>query len=207
MPSSGAALRLLRAVAPEPALLQDADRAHVVPHDVGVQRPDRHLVHEQGERPRRDAAAPPLASDPVAEQLLPVLRPAADVARHHAVGHDGAHHQGVVAADLRPVRLELILVASGERRHLDRLRIRLVLEEDVEIPVLDPPETHRGCHVVDSGHVPSLLASALASTPVSEDGTRDRLLPGTRRLDGPHCVTDRRHRGSRDVRSGRRVAS
>ena len=146
-------LRLLHAIAPKATLLQDADRAHVVRHDMGVQRPDRHLLHQQGERLCRDAAAPPLASDPVAEQLLPVVRPAADVARHHAVRDDGARDQGVVAADLRPVRRELILVASGKRRHLDRLRIRLVVEEHLEIPVFDTPETHRGCHVVDSGHV------------------------------------------------------
>src|SRR5580765_6918274 len=72
-------LRLLHAIAPKPTLLQDADRADIVHRDMGVQRPDRHLVHEQGERLCRDATAPPLASDPVAEHLLPILRPAADV--------------------------------------------------------------------------------------------------------------------------------
>ena len=65
------------------------------------------------------------------------------------------------------MRRELILVASGKRRHLDRLRIRLVVKEHLEIPVFDTPETHRGCHVVDPGHVQSLLASDFASTTVS----------------------------------------
>ena len=40
----------------------------------------------------------------------------------------------------------------------------MVVKEHVEIPVFDSPETHRGCHVVDPGHVQSLLASVLAST-------------------------------------------
>jgi hypothetical protein len=62
------------------------------------------------------------------------------------------------------VRRELILVASRKRRHLDRLRIRLVVKEHVEIPVFDTPETHRGYRVVNPGHVQSLLASVLAST-------------------------------------------
>jgi hypothetical protein len=42
-----------------------------------------------------------------------------------------------------------------------------VVNEHVEVPVFDTPQTHRGCHV-DAGHVQSLLASVLASTTVSE---------------------------------------
>ena len=125
----------------------------VVRHDMGVQRPDRQLVHEQGERLGRDAVTPELATDPVAEQLLSVLLPADDVARHLAIRHDRAQDIGVVGADLRPVRGELIPVASGERRHLDRLLIRLVVEERVQVPVLDVPQTHVGAHIVDFRHV------------------------------------------------------
>ena len=62
------------------------------------------------------------------------------------------------------MRRELILGTSGKRRHLDRLRIRLVVKEHVEIPVFDTPETHHGCLVVDPAHVQSLLASVNAST-------------------------------------------
>src|SRR5262245_33071767 len=160
-------LRLLHAIAPKATLVQDADRARVVHRDMGVQRPDRHLVHQQGERLCRDAAAPELASDPVAEELLPVLLPAADVTRHHAIRNDGAHNVCFVGADLRPVRRELIMITSRKRRHLDSLGIRLVVEEHVEIPVFDTPETHRGCPVVHSGHVQSLLVSDLESTTVS----------------------------------------
>jgi hypothetical protein len=97
------------------------------------------------------------------------------------------------------VRRELILVASRKRRHLDSLRIHLVIKEHVEIPVFDTPETHRECHVVDPGHVQSLLVSVLASTTVSErGGARDRLLPpGTHHLDEPNYFIDHRQCGFR----------
>ena len=61
------------------------------------------------------------------------------------------------------------------------LRIRLVVKEHVEIPVLDT-ETHRGSHVVHPGHDQSLLASVVDRE--CAGGARDRLPPGTHHLDG-----------------------
>ena len=145
----------------KPHLSRTPDRAYVVHRDMGVQRPDRNLVHEQGERLRRDAAAPLLASDPVAEQLLPISRqlpmwpattPSASTVRTTTVS----------SARPRPVRREHVLVASGKRRHLDRLSIRLVVKEHVKVPVFDAPDAPR-CHVADPVDGRSLLASVLAS--------------------------------------------
>jgi hypothetical protein len=57
------AFALPHATAPKATPVQDADRADVVHRDMGVQRPDRHLVHDPGERLRRDAGGPnPLRS-------------------------------------------------------------------------------------------------------------------------------------------------
>src|SRR6516225_4126935 len=107
-------LRFQHAIPPEGALLQDPDRASVVHRDMGIQRASRHMAYKLRERLRRDAAAPVLATDPVAEHALPVLLPAPDVARHGAIHHDRELDYGVVGAGLRPVRGELLLVASGE---------------------------------------------------------------------------------------------
>src|SRR5262249_24107466 len=90
--------------------------------------------------------------DPVAEHALAVLLPAPDIARHGAIDHDRELDGGVVGADLRPVRVELLLGASGECRHLSRIWIGLVFEENVEVPVFDRPESHLGCYLADFGH-------------------------------------------------------
>jgi hypothetical protein len=54
--------RLLDAIAPEAALLQNPDRAGVVHRDVGLQWSGGHLARELRERLRRDAAAPLVAA-------------------------------------------------------------------------------------------------------------------------------------------------
>jgi hypothetical protein len=45
------------------------------------------------------------------------------------------------------VRRELVLVATGERRHLGRFRIDLVVEKHVEVLIFDRPEVYIGCRV------------------------------------------------------------
>jgi hypothetical protein len=45
---------------------------------------------------------------------------------------------------------ETVAITLDAWRHL---RIHLVVEEHVEVPVFDAPETHLVCHVADSGHV------------------------------------------------------
>ena len=109
--------------------------------------------------------------------MLPATMPSATMVRTTCV----------VGADLRPVRREPVLVASGKRRHLDRQRIRLVLEEHVDIPVFDTPETHRGSHVIDAGHVRSLLASVLASITVRGAATETVLRQSPTTSTCPPC--------------------
>jgi hypothetical protein len=50
------------------------------------------------------------------------------------------------------VRRELLLAASGERRHLIRFRIGLVSKENAEVRILDRPEAHLAYHVTGFRH-------------------------------------------------------
>ncbi|WP_188110535.1 hypothetical protein [Aeromicrobium ginsengisoli] len=44
-----------------------------------------------------------------------------------------------------------------------------MVEEDLDVPVFDGPETNRGPYVVDFGHLQSLLASMVPTIPPSAD--------------------------------------
>jgi hypothetical protein len=54
------------------------------------------------------------------------------------------------------VRRELILAASGERRHLGRFGVGLVVEEHAEVVILDRPEADLPCRAAGFRHARSL---------------------------------------------------
>jgi hypothetical protein len=62
-----------------------------------------------------------------------VFLPAPDVARDAAVGQHGLRDVGVIWKDLSPARRERVALAWRERRHLVRLGLALMLEEDRQV--------------------------------------------------------------------------
>jgi hypothetical protein len=176
-------LCLLRAVASKAALFEDADRPRVVRRDVGIHSARRHLIQKLGQRLRGDAKTPKFAPDSVANNLPAVLRPAVDVTRHQPINNYGARNQGVTATESRPMRSKLTPVASRTCRDVDRLRIRLVIEERLKVSVFDVPEIHCGSRFVD---FQSPLDRNLASIMLA--GGLRPTLAGTGHIDGPPSI-------------------
>src|SRR5204863_3909188 len=120
----------------EAALLQHPDRGDVVLGDV---RGERTLLQDSDELPQRlgrDAPAPELLPEPIADEAFTLVDPAADVARDISVRDDRAPDRGVVGLEPLPMRRERLLVTRWERRHLVSLRLPLVLEEDRAVGLL-----------------------------------------------------------------------
>lgn len=137
----------LLALEAEAALLQDADRAHVVLGHVRVQGTLGHEVQESGERPGRDTLAPILLADPVADEADTVLGPAPDVARDLAVDDDRLRDRRRVAEDIcRPMGIEGRAVAGGEGGHVRGIGVELMLVEDGEVVGLDVAESYFVAH-------------------------------------------------------------
>ena len=72
------------------AFLQNPDRADVVTGHKGMEWPLLDFDYEDGQGSRRNAPAPELAPDPVAEQPLFLGNPASEVPSHLPVAHDRA---------------------------------------------------------------------------------------------------------------------
>jgi len=121
----------------EPASLEYSDRAAVVLRDVRVERTRRLDPQELAERTRRNALAPELATDPVADESQVPFLPAQEVARDLSVPDDRSCEPRVVGEDPRPMRDVGIPVAGGNGGHAGRLGVELVLEEDEHVFVRD----------------------------------------------------------------------
>jgi hypothetical protein len=125
----------------EAALLEDADGGDVVARRAGVERtgsldPRQELV----QRASRDPLAPVLPSDPVRHLASTVEVEARDVTHHSAPSfHDLVRRLGI-ASQPCPAFIEratVVRIRRREGRHPDRLAIRPVLEQHVQIPILD----------------------------------------------------------------------
>ena len=97
-------------------------------------------VEERVQRTSRNASAPLRAIDPIPNQPVAVLAPAADSARDHSVDHDGSaevfrvKNVGVLVCD------EGVTLTRRERSHAQRFRVALVLEEALEVFSVDGSE-------------------------------------------------------------------
>jgi hypothetical protein len=130
------------------AFLQNSDGADVVLGHEGVEWPFFDFGDEGGQRSRRDAPTPKLASDPVAHEAPSICHPTSNVSSHLAVVDDCADDVRVVASDLGPVDHEGIVVTRRERSHARRFRVALVLEENGKVGVDDVAQNHWGTHAV-----------------------------------------------------------
>src|SRR4051794_39856203 len=117
----------------ESALLEHADRAGILGVDARMARPLGYLLEEGAERRCRDASAPVLAADPVADQAPLLGLPADDVPRHLAVGLDRAVDGVGSCAVLLPVGVERLLVLGGDAGHGHPFGVALMLEEDGQV--------------------------------------------------------------------------
>jgi hypothetical protein len=139
---AGGRLLVVGGHSPEAALLQDLDRARVVHLDIGIEGSRRHVAEQEGESFRRDAAAPVVTADPVADELSARLLPAQHVPDDAAVRHDRLRHARRVCSDLGPMSGEVSPVPRWEGGHPERLGVLLVGEERLEVAVLDVPDLH-----------------------------------------------------------------
>jgi hypothetical protein len=111
-----------------------------------AQRPGRHLSTNRASAavatPRPQCSSDPVSSRCCRSAASSMLPATCHPPRSYAP-------RGVVGADLRPVRRELVLVASGERRHLGRLRSTW-WSKNTSRSWSRRPETHLVRHVADS---------------------------------------------------------
>ena len=99
------------------AFLQNPDGADVVLGDEGMEWPLFDFGDEGGEGSRRNAPAPELAPDPVADQPLVLADPASDVPSYLPVAHDRADDVRGFAPELGPMCDEGVMIPRGKRRH------------------------------------------------------------------------------------------
>lgn len=119
------------------AFLQNPDGADVVLGHEGMEWPLFDFGDEGGEGSRRNAPAPELAPDPVADQPLVLGDPASDVPSHLPVADDRADDVRGLAAELGPMCHEGVMIPRGKRRHPHGFRVALMLEEDRKVGVDD----------------------------------------------------------------------
>src|SRR6185369_2887956 len=125
----------------EPTLFQDADGGDIVFRNMGIQRPLLDKVEKRCERLGRNALAPVLLANPVADEWLTGLLPFPDVPSNMPLEEDGLLYGSRVTQESGPVRHERIPVPGRERRHLVGLRVQLLLEEDGEVTLGHVPQT------------------------------------------------------------------
>jgi len=126
----------------ELAFLQNPDGADVVPGHEGMEWPLFDFGDEGGDGSRRNASAPELAPDPVADQPPILGDPASDVPSHLPVADDRADDVRGLAAELGPMFHEGLMIPRGKRGHPHGFRVALVLEEDRKVGVDDIAQNH-----------------------------------------------------------------
>src|SRR5205814_6215723 len=84
---------------------------------------------------RRNAPAPELAPDPVADQPLVLVDPASDVPSYLPVAGDRADDVRRLLPELNPMCHEGVMIPRGKRRHPHGFRVALILEEDRKLGV------------------------------------------------------------------------
>jgi hypothetical protein len=125
----------------EAAFLEDANGAGVVARCTGVQRtcrldPRQKLL----QRASRDPLAPVLPTDPVRHLAVTLEVETRNVTQHSALGLDDPVRVVSVASDPCPPCIErtaVVGIDGGEGRHPNRLTIRQVLEQHIQIPILE----------------------------------------------------------------------
>jgi hypothetical protein len=126
----------------ELAFLQNPDRADVVLGHEGKEWPLFEFGDEGGEGSSRNAPAPELAPDPVADQPPILDDPASDVPSHLPIADDRADDVRGVAAELGPMCHEGFMIPRRKGRHPHGYRVALVLEEDRQVGVDDIAQGH-----------------------------------------------------------------
>jgi hypothetical protein len=111
-------------------IFQNPDRADVVLGHEGTEWPLFDFGDEGGEGSRRNAPAPELAPDPLADQPPILGDPASDVPSQLPIAEDRADDVRGLAAEFGPMGHEGLMIPRGKRRHPHALRVALVLEED-----------------------------------------------------------------------------
>src|SRR5215472_9306072 len=124
------------------AFLQNPDRADVVLGHESMEWPLFDFGDEGGEGSRRNAPAPELAPDPVADQLPVLGDPASDVFSHLPIADDRADDVRGLAAELGPMCHEGVMIPRWKRRHPHGFRVALMLEEDRKVGVDDLAQNH-----------------------------------------------------------------
>ena len=119
------------------AFLQNPDRPDVVLGHEGTEWPLFDFGDECGQGSRRNAPAPELAPDPVADQPLVLGDPASDVPSHLPVAGDRADDVRRLLPELNPMCHEGVMIPRGKRRHPHGFRVALILEEDRKVGVDD----------------------------------------------------------------------
>ena len=125
------------------AFLQNPDGADVVRGHEGMEWPLFDFGDEGREGSRRNAPAPELAPDPVADQPPVLGDPASNVPSHLPVADDRADDVRGLAAELGPMCHEGVMIPRGKRRHPHGFRVALMLEEDRKLGVDDLAQNHR----------------------------------------------------------------
>ena len=138
----------------EIAFLQNPYGADVVLGHEGMEWPLFDFGDEGGQGSRRNAPAPELAPDPVADQPLVLGDPASDVPNHLPVADDRADDVRGLPAELGPVCHEGVMIPRGKRRHPHGFRVALMLKEDRKLGVDDLAQNH-----------PRWIAHAKSETP------------------------------------------
>jgi hypothetical protein len=103
----------------------------------GIKWPLFDFGDEGGKGCRRNASAPELAPNPVADQPLVLGDPASDIAGHPPVADNRANDVRRFAAEPRPMRREGVVIPRVKRCHLRGFRVALMLEEDRKVGVDD----------------------------------------------------------------------
>src|SRR5438874_5302603 len=124
------------------AFLQNPDGADVVLGHEGMEWPLFDFGDEGGEGRGRNAPAPELAPDPVADQPLALGDPASDVPSQLPVADDRADDVRGLAAELGPMCHEGVMIPRRKRRHPHGFRVALMLEEDRKVGVDDLAQNH-----------------------------------------------------------------
>ena len=96
------------------------------------------------QRRARDAAAPELASDPVADETVGAVGPRPDVPGDAPAEENCANGAGGGGHDFRPVGHERVAIARGKRGHVRSFGVELMLEKDGQVTDADLAEGNLG---------------------------------------------------------------
>ena len=133
----------LFAHASEPCFLEHANRAEIVPGDVGPQWPRRLKAKELGQSSGGDTPAPEFPTEPIADESVVGcgIRPCANVSGHVVARENGAAYGSGIAEDIGgPMGKKRISIPRWECGELGGLGIELMNEEDREIVSLNRTE-------------------------------------------------------------------